>query len=281
MTKKKKIIAALIISLLIAAVVFFVLKSKKSDFLTLYGNIEIRQTDLAFRVKGRLIKLYAEEGDSVKEGDLLAEIDPDTYKAAFNQSKADIVEKRAIKEQKAAIYAFNKPLCADFTISKEECSNLKYEYETAKGAYENAVAQLEKSIINLDDTKLYAPYDGIITTRVREKGTIVNTEDIVYSIQMMDPIWVRAYIEEPALGKIRLGQKALCYSDSDPKKGYKAHIGFISPVAEFTPKTVETTTLRTDLVYRLRIIIDDKDPFLRQGMPMTVRILDDDIEHSS
>lgn len=275
MSLGRKIII-IFIFILFAGILFYILKDKTPEPITLYGNIEIRESNLSFRVKGRILKLYVEEGDFVKEGELLAELDPDTYRADLNQAKAEIKEKRSIKEQKEAVYNFNKPLCVDFTISKEQCSNLKHDFETAKASYESAVATLERAVINLDDTKLYAPFDGIILTRVLEKGTIVGTEDIVYSISMLKPLWIRAYVDEPHLGKIKLGQKALCYSDSNPKKGYKAHVGFISPTAEFTPKTVETTTLRTDLVYRLRIIIDEYDPFLRQGMPMTVRLLEDE-----
>ena len=123
----------------------------------------------------------------------------------------------------------------------------------------------------------YAPYDGVILSRIREKGTILSSGETVYSISMIQPVWVRAFIEEPMLGKIKLGQKALIYTDSRPKNPYNAHIGFISPVAEFTPKTVETTSLRADLVYRLRIIVDNVDPYLRQGMPVTIKILEDEI----
>ena len=90
---------------------------------------------------------------------------------------------------------------------------------------------------------------------------------------MTKPLWVRTYIDEKNLGKIKYGQKALIYTDSRPKDPYMGHIGFISPVAEFTPKTVETTELRVDLVYRIRVIIDNSDLYLRQGMPVTVKII--------
>lgn len=274
---KKKIITGILILIIVLFFVwFFVFRNKGDDKITLYGNVEIRQSDLSFRVSGRLLKLYAEEGDEVKEGALLAEIDPDVYKTALRRAKADVKEKRAQKFQKTAVYNFNYPLCADFTVSKEECSNLKYDKDFAIAAYESSLSELEKAIINLDDTKLYAPYDGIILSRIREKGTILSTSDVVYSISMTEPVWIRAYIGEKDLGRVKLGQKALVYTDSRPKNPYEAHVGFVSPVAEFTPKTVETTTLRTDLVYRLRIIVDKKDPFLRQGMPTTIRLLEDE-----
>ena len=273
---KKFLIAIIILIFAFLILLFFIFKNKNKDEIILYGNVEIRQSDLAFRVSGRLLKLYAEEGDEVKEGQLLAEIDSDTYKTALNEAKASVREKRALKYKKIENYKLNKSLCADFTVSKEECSNLKRDMEIAIGEYDISVSNLEKSIINLDDTKLYAPYDGVILSRIREKGTILNTNEPVYSISMAEPVWIRAYIDEVNLGRVKLGQKALVYTDARPKKPYMAHVGFVSPVAEFTPKTVETTTLRADLVYRLRIIVDNVDPYLRQGMPTTIRLLKDE-----
>ena len=274
---KKILIIILIFAIMIFLVWFFFLKPKKDNRITLYGNIEIRQTDLSFRVSGRLNKLFKEEGDYVKEGELLAEIEDDIYKTALNKAKGNVKEKRAEKIKNEAIFNYNHPLCHDFTISKEQCSNITQNVEIAKGEYKVSVSELEKAIIDLDDTKMYAPYDGIILSRIREKGTILSAGETVYSISMLQPVWVRAFIEEPMLGKIKLGQKALIYNDSRPKNPYIAHIGFISPVAEFTPKTVETTSLRADLVYRLRIIVDNVDPYLRQGMPVTIKILEDEI----
>lgn len=273
---KRVLIFIFIFIFVVFLIWFFFFKNKKNDEIVLYGNIEIRQSDLAFRVSGRLSKLYAEEGDEVKEGQLLAEIDSDTYKTSLKEAKALVREKRAIKYKKIENYKLNKPLCSDFTISKEKCLNLKRDMESAIGEYDVAVSNLEKSITNLDDTKLFAPYNGIILSRIREKGTILNTNEPVYSISMTEPVWIRTYIDETNLGKVKLGQKALIYTDSRPKDPYMAHVGFISPVAEFTPKTVETTTLRADLVYRLRIIVDNTDPYLRQGMPTTIRLLEDE-----
>ena len=274
---KKAIIIVLILAVFCFLIWFFFFKNKKDNRITLFGNIEIRQTDLSFRVSGRLNKLYKEEGDYVKEGELLAEIEDDIYKTALNKAKGNVKEKYALKNKNEAIFNYNFPLCSDFTISKEECSNIVQNLEIAKGEYKVSVSELEKAIIDLDDTKMYAPYDGVILSRIREKGTILSSGETVYSISMIQPVWVRAFIEEPGLGKIKLGQKALIYTDSRPKNPYNAHIGFVSPVAEFTPKTVETTSLRADLVYRLRIIVDNVDPYLRQGMPVTIKILEDEI----
>ena len=93
----------------------------------------------------------------------------------------------------------------------------------------------------------------------------------VYSLSLRDPVYVRAYIDEPHLGRIAPGMQVTITTDSSDRT-YTGEIGFISPRAEFTPRTVETTELRTDLVYRLRIVVPESDEGLRQGMPVTVHI---------
>lgn len=90
------------------------------------------------------------------------------------------------------------------------------------------------------------------------------------TLSLTRPVWVRAYVDETDLNQSQPGRKVLIYTDGRPDKPYHGQIGFVSPTAEFTPKTVETTDLRTDLVYRLRIIVTDADNTLRQGMPVTI-----------
>ncbi len=96
----------------------------------------------------------------------------------------------------------------------------------------------------------------------------------VLTLSLTRPVWVRAYIDEPNLGQMKPGRELLLYTDGRPDKPYHGKVGFVSPTAEFTPKTVETPDLRTDLVYRLRIIVTDADDALRQGMPVTVTVND-------
>ena len=86
------------------------------------------------------------------------------------------------------------------------------------------------------------------------------------------PVWVRAYIPEPDLGRVRSGMKAEVVTDSQPDRPYHAQVGFISPEAEFTPKNIQTPHLRTDLVFRLRIVVTNPDEGLRQGMPVTIHL---------
>jgi HlyD family secretion protein len=94
----------------------------------------------------------------------------------------------------------------------------------------------------------------------------------VLTLALVEPLWVRAYVPEPDLGKLRLGAPAQVATDSYPGKRYPAWIGFISPTAEFTPKSVETEELRTNLVYQVRVFVCPPHDELRLGMPATVTV---------
>jgi len=135
-----------------------------------------------------------------------------------------------------------------------------------------AEARLEQARIRLDDTEISAPADGVLLTRVVEPGAIVAAGQTVATLSLNDPVWVRAYVPEPQLGKVWPGMPAEIYTDSRPDQPYRGHVGFISPEAEFTPKSVETPRLRTDLVFRLRLVAENPDEGLRQGMPVTVKL---------
>ncbi len=91
-------------------------------------------------------------------------------------------------------------------------------------------------------------------------------------LALNDPKWVRAWLPAPDLGRVRSGMPAKVYTDSFPGRAFKGWVGFMSPQAEFTPKSVQTTDLRTQLVYETRIWVDDPEDALRLGMPVSVAV---------
>jgi HlyD family secretion protein len=135
-----------------------------------------------------------------------------------------------------------------------------------------ARARLEKAQTALADATLVAPSNGIISVRARELGAIVQAGQTVYSLTLNDPVWIRAYVAQPRLGRIKPGMSVKVTIDSMPGQQYEGTVGFISPEAEFTPKTVQTEQVRDDLVYRIRVIASDPDNVFRQGMPVMVLI---------
>lgn len=122
----------------------------------------------------------------------------------------------------------------------------------------------------LADTELTAPAAGVVMSRVREPGAVLAPGATVVSLAKTVPVWVRAFVPEPRLGAVQPGSRAQVFTDSRPDRPYRGQVGYVAPVAEFTPKTVQTEELRSDLVFRFHVVIDDPDPLLRQGMPVTV-----------
>ena len=142
----------------------------------------------------------------------------------------------------------------------------------ARTAYQAATAAAALAEREFADTKLYAPQDGIVEDRILEPGDMASPSTPVYTIALTQPLWVRAYVPETQLGKLALGQPATVSTDSFPGKRYRAWVGYIAPNAEFTPKTVETTELRTRLVYQVRVYVCNSRNELRLGMPATVSV---------
>jgi HlyD family secretion protein len=183
-------------------------------------------------------------------------------------------EARSISTQKFDdIYAAFKEAQANHLYAKSALELLQNGYDiediaSAKAQLDALKAQKNLHKINLDDTSLIAPNDGIIITRIYEAGSIVTPTQAVVEIAKDDEYWVRSYMSEKYLGTIKIGQKAKISTDNG--KIFEGKVSFISPMAEFTPKTVQTEELRSDLVYRFRIILQKYDETIKQGMPVTI-----------
>ncbi len=270
----KKIILLILIAFILILLIFFAEKTThEPDHFTLYGNVDVRQVDLGFRVSGRLDKLIFEEGDLVEPGTKVAVLDDQPYKDLFLDKKAALAAAKIHLDNAELLLARRADLVKDGSIAQEDLENSQSAKDAFQAAYDQALAQLGVAETNLKDTACYAPTKGTILTRVREPGTVVREGETVYTLSILSPVWIRTFIGEPYLGLIYPGMPAEIYTDTPDGIVYKGQIGFISPVAEFTPKTVETTELRTTLVYRLRVIVDNPDYSLKQGMPVTIKLI--------
>jgi len=292
--------------------------------MVLYGNVEIRQVELAFRVSGRLEEVIYEEGDAVTASDLVARLDATPYLDALKVAQAEVairtaelsrleaglrpaevdrararvaefeagvrmaqqnydrravlvksgaVSKQIFDESDAALRVANERLAAareDLAIAVEGFRS--EEIAAAHAGLQAAEAIAASAQTKVNDANLVAPSDGTILSRVNESGSILQAGEPVLTMALTRPVWVRAYVEEPALGRVVPGTLAEIFTDAGPDRPYQGQIGFVSPVAEFTPRTVETPDLRSDLVYQVRIIVEEPDNGLRQGMPVTIRL---------
>ena len=174
------------------------------------------------------------------------------------RAKADAAKARADAALQAMKLVIAGPRAEDIAI--------------AEAQLKARVAQVKLAKQRLQDASLYAPADGVIRNRILDPGDMASPQTPILTLALIDPVWVRAYVPETALGKIATGFRADILSDSFPDKRYPGWIGYISPTAEFTPKNVQTPELRTRLVYSIRVYACNPQNELRLGMPVTVTI---------
>ncbi|AOY88383.1 secretion protein HlyD [Marinobacter salinus] len=171
----------------------------------------------------------------------------------------------ALDEARARVAA------AKATLSLLEEGPRQQDIEAARAQLAMAEAEAAQTKTALSDTRLVVPDDGTVLSRVVEPGAMVQPGSPVFSLSLGDPVYVRAYVSEPRLGEVPPGTSVTITTDS-ADRSYSGKIGFVSPRAEFTPKSVQTEELRTELVYRLRIVVQDSDERLLQGMPVTITL---------
>jgi HlyD family secretion protein len=134
-------------------------------------------------------------------------------------------------------------------------------------------AQLDLLQHQIAQGQLEAPADAVVRSRLLEPGDMATPQRPVYALALTDPKWVRVYVNEADLGRVRPGMAAQVVTDSAPDRPIEGKVGYISSVAEFTPKSVQTEELRTSLVYEVRVLVADTQDTLRLGQPATVRLV--------
>jgi membrane fusion protein YbhG len=148
---------------------------------------------------------------------------------------------------------------------KEDIERASADLDAAKAAAATAEQQLSYA-------RLVSTVSGVVSVRLAERGQNVTAGQGVFRVAELDRPWVRVYLDEKELSRVRLGQPAQIEVDGLPGRVFSGHLSFISPEAEFTPKTVETRALRVDLVYRATVDVDDAGRALKIGMPADVRL---------
>jgi HlyD family secretion protein len=205
---------------------------------------------------------------------------------AVIDAQADLAQKRLDNERAQRLYAKDEVSAQDRDLAATALKRSDAACKAALERYNEAVEGTRKEDIaiaraglaqahanlglaHIDEsyTTLRAPVSGVITVRQAELGEVVVPGAPVVTLADLDHIWLRAYVAEPDLGRIRWGQNVVVTTDAYPGKQFPGHISFISPDAEFTPKSVQTYKERVTLVYRIKIDIDNPDHELKPGMP--------------
>jgi HlyD family secretion protein len=313
----------LVAAVLAAGIVYWLShRPENTHGLVIYGNVDLRTVDLAFHGDERIAEVLVQEGDHVRQGQLLARLDISRLEPQVTQAEARVAAQRAAVEKlhngtrpeevaqaRAAVaqskadaenarlqFERKKPLVERGAASQQDFDNAKAALDMAEARVESDQKALDLAVAGprqedivqaeaelrsdqaqlalmrqvLADAELVAPIDAVVRSRLMEPGEMASPQRPVFSLAIVNPKWVRAYISEPDLGKIHPGDTASIAVDSFPNRRFDGWIGFISPVAEFTPKAVETQELRTSLVYEVRVFVRDPMDELRLGMPATV-----------
>jgi HlyD family secretion protein len=325
---KQRLPILIILAALVAAGAYFYPRWKNNHApvtkLRYSGNIEAHESQLSFKVQGRIVELPIEEGQAVTLGALIARLDPVDFRQRVNVDQANLkvresslaltlagtrhqeveaaqqamLQAQADLDQRKLDFARAQQLFAKDAISAQDRdiadTNLKRSqaaFQQAKERYDQAVEGARKeeiavaeanvkqareslglSRITLDNATLLAPGAGVITVRQAEIGEVVSPGTPVATLADLDHLWLRAYVPETDLGRIRWGQAATIRTDTYPGKTYKGRISFISPQAEFTPKSVQTFQERVTLVYRIKIDLENPNHELKPGMPADAEI---------
>src|SRR5512135_3284202 len=307
---KAKIAAPLALVALLAgaAAAWYLLAQRAqapSDVLRLQGNVDIRQVELAFNAAGRIERMLVHEGERVQQGQLLAMLDTRRMQHAVDLAQAQLDAQREVV---ARMRAGSRPQeieqaranaqAAQHFIAAQQADDARALSEAADARLKAAEEALRLVVLgprtediaaaeatleanraalalaqrDLAEGSLHAPSAGVIENRVLEPGDMASPQTPVFTLALGEPLWVRAYVRGPDLGRIHVGDRATASTDSYPGKQYRAWIGFISPTAEFTPKSVETEEVRTQLVYQVRVFVCAPQDELRLGMPASVEI---------
>ena len=327
--KRPTLIAVIVVLLVLAGgLAWWATHGRKAATeLTLYGDVDLREVELAFNGSERIAAVLVQEGDRVSAGQVVARLDtrrlaPQADQAAAQAAAQEQALARLINgtrpEDIAQARANVAAASADAVDARAKLDRLgqlaqntggralsQQDLDDARNAAAGAAARLavDQQALKLDligprkediaqaraqlqaargqlallraqlaDAQLVAPISATVRSRLMEPGEMASPQKPVLSLAITDPKWVRAYVTEPQLADVHPGQKATVTADGFAGRAFPGWVGFISPVAEFTPKTVETTDLRTSLVYEIRVFVTDPKDELRLGMPTTVHI---------
>lgn len=290
---------------LILAVSLISCSSHNDSEISASGTIEATEVTVSAKVVGEIQKLLVNEGSSVKKGDTLLLIDHADLDIQLRQAEAnasateaqykltlrgarseDLIQAEAnytnVKEdltrmdelfksntisQKQLDDARTRFINAQQTYEKLKRGSRSEEIDAARARLDQAVAQVDAIRKKISDSYVVASIGGIITQKLVEEGEIVMQHGALFRIAKLENVHLMIYVPEGELAKIKLGQEAKIFIDAYPDRPFPGKVIFISPVAEFTPKNIQTKEDRTKLVFGVKIEVDNRELVLKPGMP--------------
>jgi len=284
--KKKGAIFVFILVILGVCLYYFLYHQGRSHRreLLLSGTVEATEVEISPELAAKVVALYCREGDWVKKGDLLIKLEDSNLEANLREAKA---AKRAIEaeislnkikmENARREFERNLRLYQAKAISASRFDAAKTAYDVAKEAYTASLhrrseiqARIENIRLQLNKTHLSSPISGVVLEKNVEVGEVVFPAMVLMTIGDLRRPWVRVYIGERDIGKVRLGQKALVATDAYPERRFPGTLRYIAHEAEFTPKNIQTRQERVKLVFEARVYLNNEEGILKPGMPVDV-----------
>lgn len=195
------------------------------------------------------------------------------YQALFNSTGGKAISKQEIDGAQSNVNT------AIASVKERQANLVLLEKGARKEDRTAAKAQVDVTKANLDlmqykiaQSQLRSPVNALVRARLQEVGDMTTAQKTVYTLALTNPKWVRVYANEADLSEIKIGSTAQVIRDSKPSQPIQGTIGYISSVAEFTPKTVQTEDIRTTLVYEVRVYVQDPNDQLKMGQPVTVKM---------
>jgi len=246
------------------------------------GRIEGDHYSVASKFPGRITELKAREGDEVEKGQVLVQLDDTQINAKIVQAEKGVIAANAqcsaaeASEQQSRRDKIRlQNLLKSQTVSKQNSERATVTWQVDKDRLVAAKAQCGAAEAALqevqsiqDDLTILAPAKGVITTRMADEGEVVAAGSPLFDIVDLDRLYLKVYIPEKAIGKVRLGLAAQVYTDAFPEKPFAATVRYIASQAEFTPKEVQTPDERVKLVYAVKLYLNENpDHRLTPGLP--------------
>jgi HlyD family secretion protein len=275
------------------------------------GTIEGTDVNIGTEVAGRVTTLRVDEGSRVTNGDTLLTIDDTEYQIQLRQALAnlesydasyrlalagyreeDVIQAEVAFKNAQEDYKRMKDLLASQTVTQKQYDDTYTRYVAAQQTYEKmrrglrpeeiasahsrreyAAAQVDLLRKKVRDCSVVSPTNGTVTLKAIEPGELVTLGSNVLRITRLDPVDLMIYVNEQDLGRIRLGQSANVSIDTFGEgRSFEGTVVYISPVAEFTPKNVQTKEERTKLVFGVKLEVKNPDGALKPGLPADARI---------
>jgi HlyD family secretion protein len=284
---KRRVAIPLIILLLLALIVLIYYQTHSGPReIMLSGTVEVTEVEISPELSAKVVTLYHREGDEVQEGDPLLDLDRSDLETRLREAEA---ARRAAAAQVSLARAkmanaqqdFNRSLklyqtkaisASAYDAAKTACEVAKDSYEASQNQYEAAQSQVDNLQVQLQKTNITSPITGVVLERNVEAGEVIFPGIVVMTIGDLRNPWVRVYIGEPDIGKVRIGQEAFATTDAYPNRKFPGTLRYIANEAEFTPKNVQTREERIKLVYEARVYLSNKEGILKPGMPADVSL---------